>query len=107
MLLLQPMSWSAIYACGLFLLPGFALLASASFTAKAEPAANPQSGTVDLGRADAPALRCELTGVGETKALAIVAYRESIGLFVSDELFEVKGIDKALPDKNREKSRLN
>lgn len=64
-------------------------------------------GTVDLGRADAPTLRRELTGAGETKALAIVAYRESIGLFVADELFEVKGIDKALPDKNREKSRLN
>ncbi|CAI8979569.1 hypothetical protein EMIT0P291_70118 [Pseudomonas sp. IT-P291] len=26
---------------------------------------------------------------------------------MSDKLFEVKGIDKALPDKNREKSRLN
>ncbi len=46
--------------------------------------------------------------LGETKVLAIVAYRESNGLFVSfDELFEVKGIGKALPDKNREKSRLN
>lgn len=45
---------------------------------------------------------------GESKASAIVAYRESNGLLVSfDEVFEVKGIDKAFQDKNREKPRLN
>ncbi|CAI8979584.1 Competence protein ComEA-like protein with helix-hairpin-helix repeat region [Pseudomonas sp. IT-P258] len=100
----------------------FALLTSTSIAANAAPAAKPeptkapvamkasanaQSGTAGLRP------MCRLCSVsqailGETKALAIVVYRESNGLFVSfDELFEVKGIGKALPDNNREKSRLN
>ncbi|MFJ2693582.1 ComEA family DNA-binding protein [Pseudomonas sp. NPDC087336] len=101
----------------------FALLTSASLTANAEPAAqqeaskapvameisaNTQSGKVDLNKADAPTLQRELSGVGEAKALAIVAYRESNGPFASvDELLEVKGIGKALLDKNREKLQVN
>jgi competence protein ComEA len=101
----------------------FALLTSASITANAAPAAKPeaskapavmevsanaQSGKVDLNKADAPTLQRELSGVGEAKALAIVAYRESNGPFASvDELLEVKGIGKALLDKNREKLQVN
>jgi competence protein ComEA len=101
----------------------FALLTSASITANAAPAskpeaskapavmeasANAQSGKVDLNKADAPTLQRELSGVGEAKALAIVAYRESNGPFASvDELLEVKGIGKALLDKNREKLQVN
>ncbi len=101
----------------------FALLTSASITANAAPAAKPeaskapvamevstnaQSGKVDLNKADAPTLQRVLSGVGEAKALAIVAYRESNGPFASvDELLEVKGIGKALLDKNREKLQVN
>jgi len=101
----------------------FALLTSATITANAAPAvkseaskapvameasASTQSGKVDLNKADAPTLQRELSGVGEAKALAIVAYRESNGPFASvDELLEVKGIGKALLDKNREKLQVN
>jgi competence protein ComEA len=103
----------------------FALLTSASIAAIAAPAAKPeagnaplvlevspkaQSGKVDLNQADAPTLQRELAGVGEAKAKAkaIVAYRESNGPFASvDELLEVKGIGKAILDKNREKLEVN
>ncbi|MNW21451.1 ComE operon protein 1 [compost metagenome] len=53
-------------------------------------------------------LQRELSGVGEAKAKAIVAYREGNGPFASvDELLEVKGIGKAILDKNREKLEVN
>jgi competence protein ComEA len=101
----------------------FALLTSVSITANAAPAAKPEAamvpmamevsasaklGKVDLNKADAPTLQRELSGVGEVKALAIVAYRESNGPFASvEELLEVKGFGKALLDKNREKLQVN
>jgi len=101
----------------------FALLTSASIAAIAAPTAKPeagnpplvlevspktQSGKVDLNQADAPTLQRELSGVGEAKAKAIVAYREGNGPFASvDELLEVKGIGKAILDKNREKLEVN
>lgn len=101
----------------------FALLTSASIAAIAAPTAMPeagnaplvlevspkaQSGKVDLNQADAPTRQRELSGVGEAKAKAIVAYRESNGPFASvDELLEVKGIGKAILDKNREKLEVN
>ena len=41
-------------------------------------------------------------GIGAAKANAIIAYRESNGPFMAvDELLEVKGIGKALLEKNR------
>ena len=101
----------------------FALLTSASIAAVAAPAVKPEagnppqvqqmsaatpSGKVDLNKADASTLRSELSGIGEAKAQAIVAYRESNGAFSSvDELLEVQGIGKALLDKNREKLVVN
>jgi competence protein ComEA len=101
----------------------FALLTSVSVATIAAPAAKPevgnapvvlevspkaQSGKVDLNQADAPTLQRELSGIGEAKAKAIVAYRESNGSFSSvDELLEVKGIGKAILDKNREKIQVN
>jgi len=101
----------------------FALLSSISLTSIAAPgnapevvkaplvqdvAAKAQSGKVDLNSADAPTLQRELTGVGEAKAQAIVAYRESNGAFASvDELLEVKGIGKALLDRNRDRIEVN
>jgi competence protein ComEA len=67
-----------------------------------------QIGKIDLNGADASTLQCELTGVGEAKASAIVAYRDINGPFASvDELLEVKGIGKAILDRNRDKLEVN
>jgi competence protein ComEA len=101
----------------------FALLTSASITAIAAPVATPelpkaplvtdlaatsQVAKIDLNDADAAMLQKELSGVGEAKAKAIVAYRETNGPFASvDELLEVKGIGKAILDRNREKLEVN
>ncbi|WP_194791759.1 ComEA family DNA-binding protein [Pseudomonas sp. UFMG81] len=59
---------------------------------------------LDLNKADALTLQTTLNGIGKTKADAIVAYREQQGPFTSvDELLEIKGIGKALLDRNRDK----
>ncbi|WP_445571520.1 ComEA family DNA-binding protein [Pseudomonas sp. E102] len=96
----------------------FALLTGASIAAIAAPAAKletvapqqvievgaSQRIKIDLNDADAATLQRELLGVGEAKAKAIVAYRESNGTFSSvEELLEVKGIGKAIVDRNRDK----
>ncbi|MGH8380619.1 ComEA family DNA-binding protein [Pseudomonas sp.] len=68
------------------------------------PAAGVSVSIVDLNSADVATLQSSLTGVGRLKAEAIVAYREQHGAFASvDELLEVKGIGKALLERNREK----
>lgn len=101
----------------------FALLTSASIAAIAAPAVKPetvnaplvldvaakaQGEKIDLNGADAQTLQRELAGVGEAKAKAIVAYRETNGPFASvDELLEVKGIGKAILDRNRDKLEVN
>ncbi|WP_201189554.1 ComEA family DNA-binding protein [Pseudomonas fluorescens] len=101
----------------------FALLTTTSFAANAVPALNAEGSNaplvleiapktqpdkVDLNTADASTLQRELSGIGESKAKAIVAYRETNGPFASvDELLEVKGIGKAILDKNREKIEAN
>ncbi|WP_434701015.1 ComEA family DNA-binding protein [Pseudomonas sp. D1-36] len=101
----------------------FAFLTSASIaviaapTVKPESVASPQAveqpartqgAKVDLNGADAATLQRELSGIGKGKAEAIVAYRESNGPFSSvDELLEVKGIGKAILDRNRDKLEVN
>jgi competence protein ComEA len=101
----------------------FALLTSASIAAVAAPAvpapapkgdmvmdaaAPAKSAKLDLNDADAATLQKELSGVGEAKAKAIVAYRETNGPFASvEELLEVKGIGKAILDRNRDKLEVN
>ncbi|NYH10658.1 ComEA family DNA-binding protein [Pseudomonas moraviensis] len=101
----------------------FALLTSTSIAVIAAPAVAPnadgtplvidvnatsQNPKVDLNNADAATLQKELAGVGEAKAKAIVAYRETNGPFASvDELLEVKGIGKAILDRNRDKLEVN
>ncbi|MNZ25309.1 ComE operon protein 1 [compost metagenome] len=101
----------------------FALMTSLSTTALAAPAAKTDAGAapvtvqavssvgsakVDLNKADAVTLQRDLQGIGEAKAKAIVAHRESNGPFTSvDELLEVKGIGKAILDKNRDKVAVN
>lgn len=98
----------------------FALLTTFSVAATAAPAASAstpapatpsttlqqteQSAKVNLNTADAETLQKELSGIGAGKAAAIVAYRDENGSFTSvDELIEVKGIGKAILDKNRDK----
>lgn len=100
----------------------FALLASTSLAVTAAPSATPavtpadatksaisapagvQGSKVNLNAASAETLQKELSGIGAAKANAIVAYREEHGGFTAvDELIEVKGIGKALLDKNRDK----
>jgi competence protein ComEA len=101
----------------------FALFTSVSIAAVAAPAtpteslkaphsievsAVPEHPKLDLNDADAATLQKELSGVGEAKAKAIVAYRETNGPFASvDELLEVKGIGKAILDRNRDKLEVN
>ena len=66
----------------------------ASFIAVASP--------VDINQADAKTLAAELTGIGQAKAAAIVAYREANGPFKQvDDLSKVKGIGPALIERNR------
>jgi competence protein ComEA len=120
---LKSMSWSFIMRTSYFHSLIFALLSITSVAAIAAPAAKPEAGNaplvmeispkaqsekVDLNQADASTLQRELAGVGEAKAQAIVAYRDINGPFSSvDELLEVKGIGKAILDKNREKLEVN
>ncbi|WP_339474091.1 ComEA family DNA-binding protein [Pseudomonas sp. RL_5y_Pfl2_69] len=70
----------------------------------AQVASDAQVVTINLNTADEATLQRELSGVGAVKAKAIVAYREANGDFTSaDELLEVKGIGKAIFEKNRDK----
>lgn len=100
----------------------FAFLATLSAASTAAPSVKPQavapveaqmtqveqSTTVNVNSADAETLRRDLFGIGAAKAKAIVAYRESNGPFTSvDELLEVKGIGKALLEKNRDRVVIN
>lgn len=67
-------------------------------------AAQSANSQVDLNTADAQTLQKALNGIGQAKAQAIVAYREANGPFTSvDELLEIKGIGKALLERNRDK----
>ncbi|WP_248805803.1 ComEA family DNA-binding protein [Pseudomonas sp. MWU13-2100] len=76
--------------------------------ASSPAAASATSGKLNLNTADAQTIQHELSGIGEAKAQAIVAYREANGRFSSvDELLEVKGIGKSLLDKNRDKLDIN
>lgn len=100
----------------------FALFTTASVAVSAAPVAEvsapvpisapamqaEQGERINLNTADAEMLQRELAGVGDAKAKAIVAYREANGEFASiDELLEVKGIGKAILEKNRDKVSLN
>lgn len=96
----------------------FALLTSASIAVTAAPTTPPEKNApagaivmqeqltakVNINTAEAETLQKQLSGIGKGKAEAIVAYREANGEFTSvDELIEVKGIGKALLDKNRDR----
>ena len=60
--------------------------------------------TVDINTADAPTLAEQLTGIGDTRARAIVDYRDNNGAFASVEaLTEVDGIGPATLENNRDR----
>lgn len=57
---------------------------------------------LDINAATAEQFSAVLSGVGEAKAKAIVAFRDQNGRFDTvEELVKVKGIGRALLDKNR------
>ncbi|KTC51019.1 competence protein ComEA [Pseudomonas fluorescens ABAC62] len=101
----------------------FAVLTTLSVATTAAPSIKPEtpspvtaqmtkteqtSAVVNLNAADAETLRRDLFGIGAAKAKAIIAYRESNGPFTAvDELLEVKGIGKALLEKNRDRLVIN
>jgi len=56
---------------------------------------------VNINKADAATLSAELVGVGEKKAVAIIAYREANGPFKkAADLINVKGIGESTYMKN-------
>ena len=58
--------------------------------------------SVNINTAGAQALAANLKGVGESRALEIIRYRESYGPFESvDELADVKGIGHSTLEMNR------
>ena len=76
------------------LLLSFCLLSSPLFAADLPP--------VNINTADVETLTQGLTGVGQSKAKAIVEYRKTYGNFEAvEELEAVKGIGPAIVEKNR------
>lgn len=59
--------------------------------------------SVNVNKASASEIAEGLNGIGQAKALAIVAYRDEHGPFKSaEELTQVKGIGQATVDRNRD-----
>ena len=62
---------------------------------------------VNINTADAETLSSELTGIGQSKAEAIVAYRDQHGPYKQvEDLVNVKGIGMATIDRNKSKLTL-
>lgn len=80
---------------------------SSAVVAQDFPAPNPaddQLAVVNINTDDAMTLAAILTGIGETRALAIVADREANGPFVTvDDLTRVSGIGPATVAANRDR----
>lgn len=59
---------------------------------------------VNINQADAETIALVLTGVGEVKARAIVAFRDKQGPFKAiDDLVKVRGVGQELLAKNRQR----
>lgn len=70
--------------------------------AATKPASSASLAPLNINVADVTALQ-RLRGIGAVKAQAIVDHRQAHGAFASvDELLEVKGIGKALLQRNRD-----
>lgn len=60
--------------------------------------------SININTADVETLVHELSGIGQKRAQAIIAYKEQHGPFKSiDDLLNIKGIGKKILEKNREK----
>jgi competence protein ComEA len=101
--------WAALTVLILSLAVGLAVLAGSpsAIAQEQKPAAtsavDPVPGRVNINSADAQTLATGLKGVGESRAIEIVRYREAYGPFASiEELTEVKGIGKSTLDSNRD-----
>jgi competence protein ComEA len=80
----------------------FLVFAPAAFAIQEANPVTVQQEQVDINSADAATLAQVLDGIGMTKALEIVAYREMHGKFETiEQLAEVKGIGMATVEKNR------
>jgi competence protein ComEA len=87
-------------ALALAMLFGTAALVPVTAVQAGEPPAS--VATVNINTADAQTLAAALKGVGESRAMEIIRYREAYGPFSSiEELAEVKGIGQATLDRNR------
>ena len=96
--------WGAIVASFFMLVLVVGLLTGSPSVFAQEQSLNvsPAVTSVNINTAGAQALAENLKGVGESRALEIVRYRESYGPFESvDELADVKGIGKSTLDMNR------
>ncbi len=70
--------------------------------ALAVPALSFAASPVNINKADAATIAKSLDGIGQSKADAIVAWRDANGPFKSaDDLAQVKGIGKATLERNR------
>lgn len=91
----------------------FTLTASAGSSTTVVPQPAPletsvEQSKININTADAVTLQRDLSEIGKAKSEAIVAYREANGNFTSvDELLEVKGIGKAILERNRDKVTVN
>lgn len=62
---------------------------------------------ININTADTQALAAALSGIGSSRAAAIVEYRETYGPFKSiDELTAIKGIGQKFIERNRERMTL-
>lgn len=98
-----PARAAAPLALALALTLGAGLLVGGTSGYAQDAAAAPvTSAAVNINSADAAALAAALNGIGQSRAAAIVHYRETYGPFSTvEELTEVKGISKKTLDKNR------
>lgn len=99
---LSPRQFGTAATLAVALALGVSLLSGSGAVYAQEAAALPSVTTVNINSDDAEKLAAGLTGVGQSRAMDIVRYREAYGPFSSvDELAEVKGIGKSTLDKNR------
>jgi len=60
--------------------------------------------TVNVNKADAAELAEKLVGVGQSRAVAIIDYRETNGPFKSlEDLMSVKGLGQSFIEKNKDR----